>query len=240
MPTETATTLRIPMKATFTAADDPAKPGAFRALVSAYDVKYRIGYALWHTIEMGAFKTSIAEQTSIPIFWMHSWDWSEQMPIGAASAEESTGDGGLVLDGRLYVDIDPSIARLYQAMREDAIREWSIGYSVLALRTDPDDQLHEFVTEAELLEGSSVLRGANPDTRTLEVASAPGDRSRITTSSGVVVETADRDLIAQLTATPAAAPPEKQATTDPDAFDTSSLLAQSKVREMFGSTALAD
>src|SRR5690606_9972196 len=142
--------------------------------------------------------------------------------------------------GRMYVDIDPSIARLYESMREGAIREWSIGYSVLATRADREDDMHQFVTEAELLEGSSVLRGANPATRTLEVASAPGARTRITTASGVVIETADRDLIAQL-ATAEQDPPVPPATapvvtddTDPS-FDTSSLLSRSKVREMFGS-----
>lgn len=153
----------------FTAAKSDEKPGTVKALVSAYGVKYRIGYARWHTIEAGAFADSIAAQGTIPLFWQHSWQYTEQAPIGHGAASES--DAGLEIDGELYVAEDPTVARLHMAMVNKAIREWSIGYRVIAQRVDPDDDTHFFVTEGELLEASSVLRGANPATETLKVAS---------------------------------------------------------------------
>lgn len=152
------------------AADSDSAGGAVKALVSAFGVKYRIGWGTWHTIEASAFDASIAAQESLPLFWQHSWDYTEQPPIGHAAM--STSDDGLEIDGELYVDLDPSIARVHASMKAGAIREWSIGYRVLAARQDPDDERHLFVTEAEVLEASAVLRGANPETKTLEMASA--------------------------------------------------------------------
>lgn len=226
---------RVPMKATWLAAADDTtkKAGAVRALVSAYGTKYRIGYATFHTIEMGAFAASLEAQDAIPLFWMHGWDWTDQAPVGDATGEESAAEGGLVLDGSLYADLDPEVARLHRATVNGAIREWSIGYRVLASRRDPADDMHEFVTEAELLEASLVLRGANPDTKTLQVASARGVH-RITTASGAVVETDDDDLVARLTlaapAVPITGAPPAEIPTDRLA----SLLGRKAVREMFG------
>lgn len=196
--------------------DESDGTGAIRALVSAYDVKYRIGWRLWHTIEAGAFAASIAGARMIPWFWMHAWDaLSPQMPVGAGVAEEiddPDGEGvGLVNDGSLYVGEDPEVARLYRAAKDEAITEWSIGYRVLAERTDADDPDHYYVTEAELLESSLVLRGANPNTDTLKVASgtpsatapAPGS-TRVTTASGLVIETSDLTVLERvLSAAPA-------------------------------------
>lgn len=143
--------------------------GTVKALVSAYGVKYRIGWSTWHTIEAGAFAKSIAEQAAIPLFWQHAWSYTEQMPIGHGTATEEA--RGLVIEGEEYVD-DPEVARLHRAQMAGAINEWSIGYRVLAMRADPDDDTHYYVTEGELLEASSVLRGANPATETLQVAGA--------------------------------------------------------------------
>jgi len=221
------------MKATFTAADE-SKPGHFRALVSAYDVKYRIGWSLHHTIEMGAFADSIAEQAAIPIYHQHSWSWSELPPIGHGVPVESAEDGGLVVEGEYYLD-DSEMARVcWRASLAGALREWSIGYGVMEVRRDPQDDQHEFVTKAELLEASSVLRGANPETNTLEVASRPG-LHRITTASGVLIETADAELVARLTETDPAPAVDAHASTAPiPDTDRSGLLAHSRVREMFG------
>lgn len=159
----------IAAKVTFTAKED-AEPGTVQALVSAYGLKYRIGYATWHTIEANAFADSIASQASIPLFWQHSWQGTEQAPIGHGTASEPDDGRGMLIDGKLYVDLDPSIARIYEAMRAGALTEWSIGYQVEEIRVDADDDMHEYVTRATLLEASSVLRGANPATETLRVA----------------------------------------------------------------------
>ncbi len=159
---------------TLTAADsDDAKTGKVRALVSAYGNRYQIGYARYHTIEDGAFTKSIKAQDSIPLFWQHAWDWSEQPPIGHADASE--GSDGLEVDGELYLDQE-GVGAIHRALKAGALREWSIGYRILVERADPDDDLHRFIEEAELLEASVVLRGANPQTKTLEVASAHEQR----------------------------------------------------------------
>lgn len=239
------TKIRGALTARLLAADDgagDALTGAFSALVSAYGVKYRIGYRLWHTIEAGAFAASIADQPAVPIYQMHSWAWSELPPIGHATARET--EQGLVVDGQLYVDDSEAARVVARAMKAGAMREWSIGYAVLVARVDPDDDLHEIVVEGELLEASSVLRGANPATQTLQVAGAGAGRTRLHLGDSIVIDTDDHDLIARLTTpnevraslgldpvTPVPAP-------DPvPAFDGSSLLARAAVRNTFGNTA---
>ncbi|MCP3978158.1 MAG: hypothetical protein GY716_02345 [bacterium] len=156
---------------TLTAADsDDEKTGKVRALVSAYGTRYQIGFARYHTIEADAFAESIKAQASIPLFWQHAWDWSEQPPIGHADASETA--DGLEIDGEMYLD-QSGVPAIHRALVAGALREWSIGYRILVERADPDDDLHRFIEEAELLEASVVLRGANPQTKTLEVASSP-------------------------------------------------------------------
>ncbi len=152
-----------------TAADDDVAPGHVRALVSAYGVKYRIGWAEYHTIEATAFDDAIAEQATLPFFWEHSWQGTQQAPIG--HGDISGADDGLLVDGPFYVDLDPQVARIHAAMQAGALREWSIGYRVIEYRVDADDPQHFYVTKAALLEASVVLRGANPETQTLQVAS---------------------------------------------------------------------
>ena len=151
------------------AEDDENGRGTVRALVAAYDVKYRIGYATHHTIEHGAFADQIGQAT--PLFWEHNWNWAERPPIGHAEAEES--DDGLIIDGVMYTDIAGDAAQVHAGLKAGALKEWSIGYRVLETRVDADDDFHFFIIKAELLEASSVLRGANPETDTLEVAKAP-------------------------------------------------------------------
>lgn len=160
----------IDAPAVFTARKgEGVKAGTVAALVSAYGTKYQIGLSTFHTIRAGAFADSIAAQPSIPIFWAHAWNGTEQPPIGHGTASE--GDDGLVIDGELYLDADPEIGRIHQALISGALREWSIGYRVLTESSDPDDDKHFYVDQAELMEASIVLRGANPATETLRVAS---------------------------------------------------------------------
>ena len=198
----------IAAPSTFVARKSEAKAGSVTALVSAYETKYRIGYSTYHTIRANAFADSIAAQPSIPIFWAPAWNYSEQPPIGHGSASE--GDAGLEIDGELYIDADPEIGRIHSAMMVGALREWSIGYQVLAEEKDPDDDMHSYVTKAELLEASIVLRGANPATETLRVASAIMGRDL--TSE----ELARLELGAPLAAAPSAPAVEDPAPPAPD------------------------
>lgn len=220
-------------------AADPTEdnPGHVRALVSAYDVKYRIGWALWHTIQAGAFAKSIAEQPAIPLFWMHSWAWSERPPIGSAQAEESEADGGLVIDGGIYVNDSGDNMSLYRSLKDGAIREWSIGYDVITSTVDKEDELHEYVVEAELLEASAVLRGANPETETLQVASRNNGLTRVTVGEDVIVETADAALIAKLVGLTQEPNKDEETHEEMVEFLNAAALpwsAQKKIQEVYG------
>ena len=147
--------------------DEPM--GQVSALVSAYDVEYQIGHKLFHTIKAGAFAEY--KGTVVPLFWQHAWDWSERTPIGVATADET--DEGLVVTGTLWLDIPEALA-VWRSNKAGALTEWSIGYGVRqsANEVTKADGLHLDVTAGELLEASSVLRGANPATRTLQTAAA--------------------------------------------------------------------
>ena len=142
--------------------------GTIKALVSAYNTEYKIGWRLWHTIKAGAFAEY--EGKPIPLFWQHSWDWSEQVPIGTGTASET--GAGLVVTGSIWLDTEAGRS-VWRANNAGALSEWSIGYGVkTATKVETqDDEDHYDVTKGELLEASSVLRGANPGTGTLDTAS---------------------------------------------------------------------
>lgn len=162
---------RASMAVEILTAEADGDKGMVEALVSAYDVRYRMGFATYHTIKPGAFADSIAAQDAIPMFWMHNWDWTEQPPIGHGVASEvTTPKPGLKIAGELYLD-QPGVTPIFRALKAKALREWSIGYQILEYTEDPDDDLSQIITRAQLLEASSVLKGANPDTETLKVAS---------------------------------------------------------------------
>lgn len=208
--------------------------GAFRALVSQYDLKYRIGFFLHHTIEMGAFAADLEANAVKPTFWMHGWsyfDGTYSAPIGTATHEENEDEGGLVADGQLYV-VHGEVARVHQSMLDGAINEWSIGYRPLTVRVDADDPDHEYVIEAELIESSVVVRGANPGTGTLDVAGLRGRRATTedlddqSSLSAAEVEQL-RALLADDTP-----PPEPPATND---LSTLPWSAQKRIREIYGS-----
>lgn len=200
-----------------TAKEDGDK-GIIEALVSAYNVKYRMGFFAHHTIVPGAFAASIAANPTIPLFWMHAWDWSEQPPIGHGDTEEvEQPKPGLKVSGEMYLD-QPGVPGVFRSLKAGALKQWSIAYRILATRADEDDEENTFITEAELLEASSVLRGANPETETLKVASDgtitvgggdgvhPGTLKKIAKSLGVDVREL-YDLVIQKPDA-AAAPPD--------------------------------
>lgn len=145
--------------------------GRIKALVSAYDVKYRMGFATWHTLKAGAFDEALAEQENFPLFFQHNWDMGERPPIGHAAAEEGEYNGktGLVFDASFYLDT-PDGRAVYNANKAKALREWSVGYMPVSFDKDPADANHYVVTKSELWEASSVLRGANPETETMAAA----------------------------------------------------------------------
>lgn len=136
--------------------------GAFEALVSAYGTTYDIGWGWQERIERGAFAS--AEGESVPIMYQHQWGMA---PIGDGIASET--DLGLIIRGQLYLDEDPFVARIYRAMKAKALREWSVGFCPEAMEWTDDEPEVDIITLATLLEASVVLRGANPDTATLDL-----------------------------------------------------------------------
>lgn len=204
-PTICATGITQPSEATIVAAEDGKELGRRKAIVSAFDTKYKIGYHEWHTVKAGAFTNTIAAQASrVPLFFQHNWDWSEQVPIGFTEAAEETAEG-LQIDAAFWLDLAPSAA-CWRALEVGALREWSIGYHVIALERDPDDENHFYITEAELLEASVVLRGANPATRTLPASAPPPDTDPGQTSEpeGNAAWSPEPDQLARLLARPGA------------------------------------
>lgn len=159
---------------TLAAAADEA--GAIEAIVSAYDVDYSMGWRGKHRIVAGAFDESIAEQAAIPLFWEHDWaSMAPGMPIGHGTAEDvDEPKAGLKVAGELYINSD-EVKRVHRAALAGAIREWSIGYRILEAEYPEDDETLTIVKKGELLEASLVVRGANPETETLGVASRPGE-----------------------------------------------------------------
>jgi HK97 family phage prohead protease len=145
--------------------------GKVKALVSAYNVDYRMGFTTNHRMQMGTFAKSLASNANVPLFWQHNWNYTEQPPIGIATGEETA--RGLVITGEFFLDTEAGRA-VFNANKAGALKEWSIGYriekyNVASTTSEGVENWH--VEEAELMEASSVLRGANPKTKTLTVAS---------------------------------------------------------------------
>lgn len=167
---------------------DDGKRGKVTALVSAYNKPYRMGFATYHQVDDGAFSASLKANSSVPLFWQHNWAFSEQPPIGHAQGrEEST---GLVVEGEFYLDTEAGRS-VFNAMDAGAIREWSIGYRITRYEIEEGDEKDTiFVKEADLMEASAVLRGANPHTETLKVASESDVLSALAEVTGSTVELA--------------------------------------------------
>lgn len=150
-----------------TAESKDGKFGTVKALVSAYDVEYNMGFA-YHKMLAGAFSDAV--DSVIPVFWQHNWNFTEQPPIGTAVVAEEK--RGVVVDASFFLDLEAGRA-VYNAIKAKALREWSIGYRIREhkeIARDDAPPLWE-ISKAELFEASSVLKGANPKTDTLSVAS---------------------------------------------------------------------
>lgn len=151
---------------------DDGSEGKVEAIVSAFDVDYRMGWMTKHRITSAAFKASIAANPVTPLFFQHNWAWSEQPPIGTADASVvAKPRAGLKISGSFFLDTDGGRST-FKAIKAGALREWSIGYRITKFEVEEDDDGFDIVivNEADLMEASSVLRGANPGTETLKVA----------------------------------------------------------------------
>lgn len=149
------------------------KVGHVKAVVSTFDHPYQMEYQGNHKMLAGAFDKSIADSGVAPTFFQHNWSFSEQAPIGVT--HWSVSSAGLVADVEFFLDTDSGRA-VYYANKAKALREWSIGYIIKASKKEEAENgwYTRAISEAQLLENSSVLKGANDQTRTLQVASAAG------------------------------------------------------------------
>lgn len=142
--------------------------GVVIAYVSVYDVEYRVGpFGQREIIEKGAFDQSIKDKGTVPFFWSHNWPFGLMIGDTALSSD----DKGLIATATLDMD-DELGRRVFRRIKSGALDEYSIGYMVTMARFDPDDEDLERVVEAQCIEASSVVLGANPDTDTIEVRAA--------------------------------------------------------------------
>ena len=143
--------------------------GTFRALVSVFGVVDSYD----EMIMPGAFAKSLERfgEDPIPILWNHQWG---EMDAHLASAKGIETDEGLEIEAQFDMD-DPASQKAYRLLKSGRIKEFSIGGfepsgGVRHTEIDGRDvwEIHEF----ELVEVSLVLRGANPETRLIDVKSA--------------------------------------------------------------------
>lgn len=146
---------------------DDNEPGNFEALVAVFN---NID-AADEVIAPGAFAEILSTKSTFPVVWSHQWTLP---PIGVTTSARETSEG-LVVKGRLFISDDDSneTARaVYAAMRQGALKEWSVGLNVKAERFEERDGRQVSVFEAlDLIELGPCLKGVNPETRTVEVKS---------------------------------------------------------------------
>lgn len=143
--------------------------GTAVALVSAFEVVDSYD----EMIMPGAFDKSLEQfgDDPIPILWNHQW--------GVMDAHLAEGKGEITDEGLLVTmqfDMsDPTSAKAFRLLKSKRIKEFSIGgfEPVDGIkRVEKDGQDVWAIYEFELVEVSLVLRGANPDTRLIDVKSA--------------------------------------------------------------------
>lgn len=146
-----------------------ADTGVVTALVSAYGVVDSYD----EEIMPGAFTKSLERfgDDPIPILWNHEWG---VMDAHLAEATGEDTDEGLVMSMQFDME-DPTSVKAFRLLKSRRIKEFSIGGfepSDGIRRVEKDGQVVWQVYEFELIEVSLVLRGANPETRLIDVKSA--------------------------------------------------------------------
>jgi HK97 family phage prohead protease len=152
-----------------TSEDTEKSLGKVKAIVSTYDNAYQMGVAEWHRFKEGAF--AAADGTTVPLFWQHNHSGlAPQPPIGVGKLAATS--RGLELDAQFFTD-SPAGRAVFGAIKADAVREWSIGYIADEFEVEEaDGKVTLNISKSSVLEASSALKGANPQTRTLAAASA--------------------------------------------------------------------
>lgn len=146
-----------------------ADAGTVTALVSAFGVVDSYD----EEIMPGAFEKSLEKfgDDPIPILWNHQWG---VMDAHLAEAKGEETDEGLVVTMQFDMD-DPTSVKAFRLLKSRRIKEFSIGGFEPAdgiRRVEKDGEIVWQIYEFELVEISLVLRGANPETRLIDVKSA--------------------------------------------------------------------
>jgi HK97 family phage prohead protease len=146
-----------------------ADAGTVTALVSAFGVVDSYD----EEIMPGAFEKSLEQfgDDPIPILWNHQWG---VMDAHLAEAKGEETDEGLVVTMQFDMD-DPTSVKAFRLLKSRRIKEFSIGGFEPAdgiRRVEKDGEIVWQIYEFELVEISLVLRGANPETRLIDVKSA--------------------------------------------------------------------
>lgn len=169
--------------------------GVVEGYASVFDTEYRIGYGLRESIKQGAFAESLAARDGVtPLFYQHNWD----DPIGVARTSED--DKGVKVEGTLYIEENPKARSVWRAMKDGALREWSIGFiplEIIERRDEDSDVLIEDIVKGDLLESSVVVKGANPDTTTTKVREdreCPSCAEAAKRAADEAAETAKREI----------------------------------------------
>ena len=144
-------------------------PGTGQAVVSTYDLEYPIAPGWTEKVLPGCFADSIAAHPAIPIFYNHDWGSG---PIGTGHPTEQGNQ--LLVDFELYLGQGDLVGRVYKAMQNNALEEWSIGFWATAITTDSKTPNCDQIAEGDLAEASVCVRGANPETGTLLLAGKRG------------------------------------------------------------------
>ncbi len=91
-------------------------------------------------------------------------------PIGIGTIEQTESEG--LIAGEFFTS--PQAEAHYEAVRRTPMQEWSAIYYVRDWRIETlDDEETRYISRVDIASVDPVLRGANPDTRTIEVNAAP-------------------------------------------------------------------
>ncbi len=163
----------ITTAAQFKAAEDGAE-GTVTAYVAVF------GNVDLHgdRIVKGAFTRTLGEWSTkgakIPVVWSHQSN-DPDMFLGTVAKAAEDEDG---LKVEMQLDLDhPKAARAYRLIKDGAVDQYSFHYAVRKYeveQVDGGDSVWN-LTDLDLFEVGPTLRGANPETRTVEVKEAPPD-----------------------------------------------------------------
>jgi HK97 family phage prohead protease len=140
-------------------------PGTGKAVVSVIGLEYEIGWGWTEIILPGCFDESIEAHPTIPIYHQHNWD---DGPIGSGTPSVE-GDQLIVAFG-LYLGMGDLVDRVYRGMQDKALEEWSIGFWADEITWEKENPDCDQIAKGDLAEASVCVRGANPETGTLELA----------------------------------------------------------------------